>query len=588
MTRWISDAPLSLDALLDETDDERAGALVVFGGMIRNENLGEPVARMRYDVHGPLAARSLEAIEEEARRRFDILSCRIRHRVGDVSLGEPSVWIVVRAKHRPPAYDASRWALEELKRRVPIWKEEFHPDGSSRFLEGTPLHPARPERRSPTSDTPCPCDHPLRKPLRTPEEALAQIMEQLQPLPASVVPLEEALGTVLTDNVLALRAHPPADNSAMDGWALRAEDTEGASAEHPVHLQVVGTSAAGCSFEGELQPGQATRITTGALVPQGATAVVAQEDVVVVGERIALRAALPPGSHIRRRGEEYVAGDVLLPAGLRLRPAAIGLLASAGIPLVRTHACPRVHVLVTGNELVDIAEAGARAEVVVDSNGPLLAAALEEARVPLAARRRVPDDAEALIDALRTARASADVILSTGGASVGPYDLVAHAWEVLGIETVFWKVAMRPGKPIRFGVWRGQEAGDAPTYLFALPGNPLAALTGFERFVRPALDVLRGLSGAPRPRVRLPLEDGRRVGDRAHFVRGSLVGEGAGTCFRVPKVQGSGMLRQAAFDDGVGLLPAGPHTYAAGDTVTVDVNASILSGRTLRVVDDET
>jgi molybdopterin synthase catalytic subunit len=136
---FVSSAPLDLARLLDETADERAGGLVIFGGMVRDENLGAEVLRMRYEVHGPLASRAIETIEEEVLARFDVLRCRIQHREGFVELGEPSVWIVVRAKHRADAFEASRYAIDELKKRVPIWKEEFYADGTSRFLDGHPL-----------------------------------------------------------------------------------------------------------------------------------------------------------------------------------------------------------------------------------------------------------------------------------------------------------------------------------------------------------------------------------------------------------------------------------------------------------------
>jgi MoaE-MoaD fusion protein len=136
---WISSEPLSLDALLAETADIRAGGLVIFGGMLRDQNQGEAVERMRYEAHGPIAARVLKTIEEEALERYDVLRCRIQHREGFVELGEPSVWIVVRAKHRADAFEAARYAIDELKVRAPIWKEEFYTDGTSRFLDGTPL-----------------------------------------------------------------------------------------------------------------------------------------------------------------------------------------------------------------------------------------------------------------------------------------------------------------------------------------------------------------------------------------------------------------------------------------------------------------
>ncbi len=395
----------------------------------------------------------------------------------------------------------------------------------------------------------------------TPEEALEKILEHLGPLPSERVSCAETLGMVLAGEVRARRASPGADNSAMDGYAVVASDTAGASEESPRTLPLVGASVAGEPFDGELQAGQVARITTGAIVPPGATAVVPQELVEARDGEVVLTAPVKEGANIRRRGEEYGEGEVILPAGTPVRPAGVALMVGAGVSEVEVVRVPTVEVVVTGDELVTPEEAADNPTSPVDSNGPLLRACLDEARVPRVQVGRCGDDPEALAEKLRRGLERADVVITTGGASVGPLDVVARAWELAGVETVFWKVAIKPGKPLRFGVAR---RGDRVIPVFGLPGNPLAVLTGFQRFVRPAIELLRG--GAPRRETaRLPLATPRRVKWWAEVVYGAI----EGGRFVPARHQGSGMMRGAAVSPASALLPGESREIGAGELVEV-------------------
>jgi molybdopterin molybdotransferase len=414
-------------------------------------------------------------------------------------------------------------------------------------------------------------------PLMPPDEALATVVAAARPLETVRLPLTVTARHVLAEPLIAKRAQPTADLSAMDGYALISEDCEGATETRPVQLHVVGTALAGRPWGGTLQAGQALRITTGALLPAGATAVVAQEHVTVAADgRLVVTRRLAPGENIRRAGEEYVPGEVLLTAGTMMGPAMIGLAAAAGFETLLVHRRPRVALLATGDELVDVAEAGARPECPVDANTPMLAAAVADHHAEVVLRAHAEDRVEAMARALETALATADVVVTTGGASVGPTDAVAEAWARCGIATTFWKVAMKPGKPVRFG-----QAPDG-RLVFALPGNPLAALTAFELFVAPALARLGGLEAAPPAVVRVPL--GATVGPGAftRYLQGDVVGVGAAARFEAAPRQGSGMLRTVANHPVCAKVAPGAGGTWQGAPVEVALTNTGLAGQVLR------
>jgi molybdopterin molybdotransferase len=311
-------------------------------------------------------------------------------------------------------------------------------------------------------------------------QALELIAEHVKPLAEESVPLEEADGRFLASQVDAPVDLPRFDNSAMDGYALRASDTPG-------RLSIVGESAAGAPFAGAVQSGQAVAISTGAVLPSGADAIAPLEDVIVDGDQLEVGAAVALEACVRYAGSDIRRGDELLASGTRIAAAQIGALAAVGLSVVPCRRRPRVAVLATGSELRP-AGAVLQPGEIFDSNGPMLRAALRSSSALVERIAPAADTTEAHLAALRNALEH-DVVISSGGVSVGAHDLVRDAARQLGVEEVFWRVAVRPGKPVSFGV-----RGD--TLVFGLPGNPVSTLVCFELFVRPALLALQGARDA--------------------------------------------------------------------------------------------
>jgi molybdopterin molybdotransferase len=325
-------------------------------------------------------------------------------------------------------------------------------------------------------------------------DALALVLARARPLEAEDVPVARAAGRVVAEPALALTDLPPFDSSAMDGYAVRAEDTPGA-------LSVVGHSAAGKPEARRLGSGEAIVISTGAVVPEGADAVVPVERTSGAVEV----AGVGAGDNVRPRGGDARAGEVVVERGEVLRPAQLGALAAAGVATVRCARRPRVTVLATGSELRPPGARLAPGEI-YESNTVLLAAQLESAGARVTVHASVGDDEAATRAALEQALAS-DVLVTSGGVSVGPHDLVRGALAGLGAEEIFWRVAVKPGKPVAFAVRGG-------TLVFGLPGNPVSSLVGFELLVRPALLALQG-AREPGP-LYLPGRLGRTVGRTEH------------------------------------------------------------------------
>lgn len=318
------------------------------------------------------------------------------------------------------------------------------------------------------------------------EQAQQIVLESLTPA-AVHVPLLSADGRVLAVDVHSPQPSPLFDNSAMDGFAV--------GSVHRTHFNIIGEIAAGQVWsEAELAPDQALRIMTGAQVPASAAAVVPIEVVTESAGRIRVEEPIRPGQHIRRQGEEFTPGECLLPTGTRLNPAAIGLLASVGMAEVTIWQIPRVGILATGSELLAIT-ASLEAGKLRDSNSPTLAACVREAGAEAVLYGILPDRPAEIRAGLEQAFAECDVVLTSGGVSVGDYDYVQEILLAMGLERKFWKVAIKPGKPVLFGSLQNK-------LLFGIPGNPASALTVFEVLVRPALRKLLGHTELFRPRVR--------------------------------------------------------------------------------------
>lgn len=393
--------------------------------------------------------------------------------------------------------------------------------------------------------------------------ALEVVRGEVRPVGVEQVALVHAPGRVLADDVRAVDPVPGFDGSAMDGFALRAEDSASATAAAPVRLTIAGESSAGHPFAGSLPPGACVRISTGAVVPDDADAVIRLEEAVAEDGAILLSAAVPVGNDVRGAGEDIRGGALVLGAGTRIAAVELGVLASLGCPRVEVRCRPRVAVLVTGDELIG-PEEPARPGSVRNSNAYVLSGLAGEAGAEVVSADRVGDDREATIAAIRGGL-DADVLVITGGVSVGPHDHVKSALAELGVEQRFWRLALRPGRPTWFGV-----AAPA-TLVFGLPGNPVSAAVTFDLFVRVALLEMQGLSSARRT-VRAVLEEPYpKSPGRAHYVRFSADLRCDRWYVRPTGDQSSHVLTSMLGVDAVGLVPSASAGLEAGDEIDVQL-----------------
>jgi molybdopterin molybdotransferase len=385
------------------------------------------------------------------------------------------------------------------------------------------------------------------------DAALRLVLERVEPLEHEEVPTGEAAGRVLAAPALAAVDLPPFPSSSMDGFAVRASDLPGT-------LKVVGAIAAGRPAAAGLAAGEAMGISTGGAVPAGADAVVPIEAADPRDGVVVISGNVSPGAFVRDRGGDIAAGALVVAEGSPLKAAQVGALAAAGITQVTCARAPRVVLLMTGTELRAPGEPLGPGEI-YESNGPMLAAQLRSAGAIVEHLPAVSDDPEALRAALERGLA-ADVLITTGGVSVGVHDLVRSTEAALGVEEVFWRVAVRPGKPIAFGM-RDQ------TLVFGLPGNPVSALVGFELFVRPALLALQGVRD-PAPQFR-PGRLGsavRRDATRDSLLRARSSVAGAAVALEPVTGQESHMIARAAAADALVLVPRGDGELAAGSVVS--------------------
>lgn len=384
------------------------------------------------------------------------------------------------------------------------------------------------------------------------ENARAAMLAEVAPLAGETIALKAAIGRVLAQDVAAVRDQPPFAASAMDGWALR-------SADAPGTLSIIGESAAGHGYEGEVEPGQAVRIFTGAAMPAGADTIVIQEDATREGETVMVPASAP-GANLRPAGGDFKAGQALLGAGTRIDPWRLSLAASAGRAEVLVHARPRVAIVSTGEEIVE-APAAPGPYQIYDSGAPALAAMVEGWGGLAFKCKPVRDELDAVIAALR--EADAELIVTVGGASVGDHDLVRAAAQALGLSLKVASVNVRPGKPTFFGV-----LGDGRK-LLGLPGNPASAFVCAELFLKPIVMKLQG--GAEN----LPIVSARTAvpmaanGSREHWMRAKL-SYADGALFAEPyRDQDSSLVSVFAAADALLRRPANAPALAAGELVEV-------------------
>ena len=386
-------------------------------------------------------------------------------------------------------------------------------------------------------------------------EARVRILADLIPTPPEIMPLMDASGRVTAAPVIARLSHPPADVSAMDGYAVRAAD-----AALGARLALIGAAPAGHPFTGRVGAGETVRLFTGSVVPEGADSILIQENATAADGVVTVNEATAPGRHIRRMGQDFSGGETLIPAGQKLNPRGIGLAAAGGHAWLTVHRRPRIVILSTGDEIVLPGEPVPPGGV-VSSNGPALAALVraaggEPVMLPVAV-----DDLTAIAAAADAAR-GAEMLLTTGGASVGDHDLVQAALAERGMVLDFWRIAMRPGKPLMHG-----RLGEVP--MLGLPGNPVSAIVCAILFLLPAMAKLSGLPGDP------PLAEPVRLGTplpandiREDYVRASLLtqDDGGWVAHPYPK-QDSGMISRLAQADALIIRPPFAPACEVGETV---------------------
>lgn len=399
------------------------------------------------------------------------------------------------------------------------------------------------------------------------EEALERVQVRVAALGDERVELLDALQRVLAEPVSADRDVPPWPNSSMDGYALRSADTRQATATGPARLRLAGRVAAGSIASRPLGPGEAFRIFTGAPIPDGADAVVPQENVEATGEEVYVGTPVAADECVRPRGEDVRRGDALLAPGRRLTAADLGLLATLGRHQVRVGRRPRVAILSTGDEIVDLGGSLGPGQIANSNTYSLMGQVVEAGGEPVnlgVARDDLPEIEDRLRGGL-----GGDVIVSSAGVSVGEHDFVKEALARLGAEQHLWLVDMRPGKPLTFATI--PRPSREPLPVFGLPGNPVSAMVTFELFVRPALLRMAGDRGRSRPLMRATaLAPIHNPGRRRGYLRVSIEPAAGGIGARLTGEQGSGILRSMVAADGLAVVP-GDTTVAAGEGVDVIV-----------------
>jgi molybdopterin molybdotransferase len=395
------------------------------------------------------------------------------------------------------------------------------------------------------------------------EDALKLILSTTPILGMEKVDIITALGRVIGENIYSPSDIPPFDNSAMDGYAVKSEDTKGASKDHPAVLTVIEDLPAGYVAKGKIKKGEAIRIMTGAPLPQGADSVIMVEETEASGDKVKIFNEAETNQHIRKAGEDVKKGELVIPQGTVLRPAAIGMLASLKRSFVSVYQRPLVSILCTGDELVDV-DGELKAGQIVSSNSYTLASQVKECGgIPLLlgiARDRKDELEQKFREGLR-----ADVIISSAGVSVGDYDLVKGVLQDLGMEMKFWKVAMRPGQPLAFGT-----IGGKPT--FGLPGNPVSSMVSFEQFVRPYLLKMQGHKKIFRPVIEAIWQEGFvKKTERKYLVR-CIVSKKEGTYIASSTgEQGSGILKSMVLANGLAIFPEEKEVIRAGEKVKVQL-----------------
>jgi molybdopterin molybdotransferase len=392
-------------------------------------------------------------------------------------------------------------------------------------------------------------------------EAERIVLAATPPVSTEIVDLDSAYGRVLAQSITANDSIPPFDASMVDGFAVRAQDVASASPSLPVELPIVENIPAGATPARRIEPGICARIFTGSMLPPGADAVVMMEWASWDESLVRITKGAQAGQHVRRAGEDVRSGDRVLDPGVTLRPQEVGLLASLGFTSVTVAKKPRVAILMTGDELLSPG-APLTPGKIRSSNRHTLAGQIRDAGGDVLDLGTARDDAVEIERALQRGK-EADVLITSGGVSVGDHDEVKEVFDRLGMERLFWRVAASPGKPVLFGRW-------GKVIVFGLPGNPVSSMISFECFVRPLLRRMQGDRSADRWRVRAKLEgDMRGAGPRRHFARVHVHPDGEGFAASEVGPKGSGNLRSMVHANGLAIIPEGTDVQPAGSIVEV-------------------
>lgn len=399
-------------------------------------------------------------------------------------------------------------------------------------------------------------------PMLSVEEATQEVLKAFSPLEVESIPILEALGRVLAEDIHADMDIPPLPNTAMDGYAVRAEDTRGASPSHPVRLRILQNLPAGYVTDAAVQPGTAIRIMTGAPIPPGADAVVRFEDTREDGEWVEIFQEVPKGKEVREAGEDVRRGQLVLPRGTELRPQEIGMLAALGRPRVKVHRRPRVAILATGDEVIDIDAPWQPGKIRNANSYSNAAQVLRYGGQPFLLGIARDDIGELTARIRAGLQQGVDLFLTSGGVSMGDFDVVKKVLAAEG-EMRFWRVRMKPGKPLAFGHIQGVP-------LLGLPGNPVSAMVAFELFARPAILKMLGKTKLEKPTLEailadpIPRKDGRR-----HYLRVQVAREGDQFVARLTGEQGSGILLSMVRAQGLAIIPEEARSLPAGSRVRV-------------------
>ncbi len=399
------------------------------------------------------------------------------------------------------------------------------------------------------------------------EEAQKIILNEIKTMPPENILLSESLGRTLVQKIISPLDHPPWDTSAMDGYAVHFSDTTTASPETPRRLRVIETIPAGVLPKKTVKPGEAAKIMTGAPMPLGANGVVKVEDTDGSDKTVHIFTTCENGNYIRFKGEAIRQGDPVLEKGIRIRSAEIAMMASIGKSVVPVSQRPRIAVLSTGDELVDLDETRGQ-DKILNSNGYGLAAQVAEAG-GLPINLGIAKDEKNHLEEKIASGLSADFLIISGGVSMGDYDFVIEVLEKLGVTMHLWKVAMKPGKPVAFGTKDGRP-------VFGLPGNPVSSMVTFEQFVRPAILKASGRTQISRPLVSATLqEDVHKRPGRRQFLRAILSIENGTYQVRSTGAQGSAVLMSLVKANALMILPEEGDLIKAGTKISVQMLSQI-------------